>query len=172
MSGVKGANSGEKNWNFKHGETKTHLFRVWSHMRERCTRERHEYYSNYGGRGIDVCEEWSEFLPFKEWALSSGYKDGLTIDRIDNDMGYSPDNCRWATMREQQNNKRSNRVLVYNGKKYTLTQLAEEFGIKKTTLKERLNAGWSVEKSVETPIRLRTKGYRPSGEAPTMKGVR
>ena len=76
---------------------------------------------------------------------------------------YEPSNCRWVTMKEQQNNKRNNRVITYHGENYTLTQLSEKVGIKKTTLKERLNFGWSIEDAVNRPVRQRTKGYRPSG---------
>lgn len=162
MSGIKGINAGAKNWNYKHGETGTKLFRVWCHIHERCERFKHTHFKDYGGRGINVCEEWSEFLPFKAWALSSGYVEGLTIDRIDYDKGYEPLNCRWVDMKAQQNNKRSNRIITYKGVDYTLTQLAEKVGINKTTLKERLNAGWETDRAVETPIRLRTKGYRTS----------
>lgn len=162
MSGIKGANAGEKNWSYKHGETNTKLFRVWSHMKERCERKNHQYYKDYGGRGISVCEEWKEFIPFKKWAEENGYSDGLTIDRIDNNGNYCPTNCRWVSQIVQHNNKRSNRIIEYNGMEYTLSMLARKFGMKSTTLKERLNAGWSVKDAVEKPIRKRTTGYRPS----------
>ena len=164
MSGIKGANAGEKHGNYKHGCTNTKLFRLWEHMRERCYYPKHPYFKNYGGRGISVCDEWTEFIPFQRWAIANGYEDGMTIDRIDNNGNYTPSNCRWATMREQQNNKRSNRVVEYMGRKYTVTQLATIIGMNKTTLKERLNAGWSVEDAVNRPVRLRTRGYRPSAK--------
>lgn len=162
MSGIKGANAGEKQWNYKHGCTKTRLFREWQHMIERCEYEKHPHYKDYGGRGISVCTEWTEFMPFKKWAEENGYNDNLTIDRIDNDGNYCPTNCRWVTQMIQQNNKRSNRIVEYNGTTYTLSMLARRVGMRNTTLKERLNAGWSVEDAVEKPIRERTKGYRPS----------
>ena len=146
-----------------HGESKTRLFKIWTTMHERCERVGHDHYKHYGGRGIKVCEEWKEYVPFASWARGSGYREDLSIDRIDVNGNYEPGNCRWVTEKEQQNNKRSNRVVVYNGKAYTLTQLAETVGLKKTTLKERLNAGWSVEEAVTRPVRLRTRGYRPSG---------
>ena len=168
MSGIKGANAGAKNWRYKHGETNTRLFRVWSHMRERCERKNHPYYRDYGGRGISVCEEWKEYLPFKEWAIKSGYSERLTIDRIDYNKGYEPSNCRWATVKEQQNNKRTNRVVEYNGKPYTLSQLSELCGIKSTTLRERLRRKWSVDDAVTKPVRLRTKGYRQSSRMQTV----
>ena len=162
MSGVKGINAGKANWNYKHGETGTRLHKIWCSMHERCERPKHTHYKDYGGRGIKVCDEWGEYLPFAEWARTNGYSEQLTLDRIDNDGDYEPDNCRWVKVREQQNNKRSNRVIMYHGKEYTLTQLAEYAGLKKTTLKERLNNGWSIEDAVERPVRKRTKGWRQS----------
>lgn len=162
MSGIKGINAGEKNWGYKHGETKTRLFKIWCSMHERCERKNHTHYKSYGGRGICVCDEWSEYIPFATWARANGYSDQLTIDRINNDGNYEPSNCRWVTMKEQQRNKRTNRVITYKGKKYTLTELAEYAGLKKTTLRERLNNGWSVDDAVEKPVRKRTKGWRQS----------
>ena len=171
MSGVKGINAGRTNWNYKHGQTNTHLFRVWSHMRERCEREKHPYYKDYGGRGISVCSEWRDFLPFKDWAERSGFQIGLTIDRIDTNGNYEPANCRWVTQKEQQNNKRSNRVIEYAGEHLTLTQTAEKYGINKTTLKERLNNGWDIDDAITRPVRARARGYRPSRGA-DMRGER
>lgn len=163
MSGIKGMNTGKQNIHYVHGETKTRLHKIWGSMHERCERVKHPHYKDYGGRGIKVCDEWKEYLPFAEWARNNGYTDKLTIDRIDVNGNYEPSNCRWITMKEQHNNKRSNRIIEYRGQKYTLTQLAEKSGIKKTTLKERLNLGWSVEDAVSRPVRQRTRGYRPSG---------
>ena len=138
------------------------LRKIWESMHERCKYEKHPQYHNYGGRGICVCDEWSEYIPFAKWAFSHGYADDLSIDRIDANGMYEPDNCRWATMKEQANNKRTNRIVVYNENEYTLTELAELIGMNKTTLKERLNAGWSVEDAVNRPIRFRRRGQRMS----------
>ena len=141
------------------------LHKIWESMHERCEYEKHVQYHNYGGRGIYVCAEWSEYIPFAKWSFSHGYSDDLTIDRIDPNGIYEPNNCRWITMKEQANNKRTNRIVVYQEQEYTLSELAEKIGMNVTTLKERLNLGWSVEDAVERPVRLRTKGYRMSSGA-------
>ena len=107
------------------------------------------HYANYGGRGMEVCPEWrGDFAEFREWALSHGYADNLSIDRIDNDRGYSPDNCRWGDARTQCNNRRTNHILSAAGQTHTVNEWARLTGIKKTTIKERLRRGWSAERAL------------------------
>ena len=122
-------------------------------MVARCHRKTTRAYPQYGGRGIAVCDEWKSFAGFLEWSLANGYKDGLSIDRIDNDKGYFPGNCRWVTMETQANNKRSNVVVEYKGECHTLAEWAKILGIKYATLRKRLDEGWSVEDAFHTPLR-------------------
>lgn len=146
-----------------HNSTKTRLYKIWAGMHERCNREKHPHFSDYGGRGITICEEWNDFSKFKEWANENGYSENLTLDRIDNNGNYESSNCRWVTMKEQQNNKRNSHFLEYAGEMHTITEWAEKTGISKTTLRMRIQSGWTVEEALTKPIRFRKKGWRKSG---------
>lgn len=108
----------------------------------------------YGGRGIGICKEWMEYTDFKRWAMVSGYKQRLTLERIDNNKGYSPINCRWANYKEQANNRRNNAVIEYDGQKKTLAMWADETGINLYTLWSRINKhGWPIEKALTAPAK-------------------
>lgn len=108
--------------NTTHGMTGSRLWNTWRAMRERCLNPNSVSYPRYGGRGITLYAEWRSFSAFKEWALANGYRDGLTIDRIDNNGPYSPQNCRWATWDEQQNNRRNNHMLTIRGATKSVAQ--------------------------------------------------
>lgn len=137
----------------------TRLHTIWTAMKQRCYSTSHIHYKNYGGRGITICEEWLDkengMLNFYNWAMANGYKENLTIDRIDVNGNYKPNNCRWITMQEQQNNKRNNYIIKYNNKEYTMTNLARKYNINPDRLSERLRNGWDLEKALKTPIRKR-----------------
>ena len=125
----------------------------WEKMRERCRNQNHKDYHHYGGRGIKVCRRWDSFTAF----LSDMGKrpPGTSIDRIDNSGDYTPENCRWATRSEQMRNSRRNRMLTYRGETLCIAEWTERLGFKKSTLRRRLDIGWSVEKSIETPLQMR-----------------
>lgn len=132
-----------------HGKSKTKLYYVWCGIRRRCNNPSVNGYERYGGRGITVCEEWAEsFEAFMAWATANGYKEGLEIDRINNDGNYCPENCRWVTRYENMQNTRLNKHIEYNGKVYTINQLAEISGIEAWLIGERLRRGWSVEEAI------------------------
>lgn len=132
-----------------HGMTRTRIYTIWRAMKARCERPGSASYHGYGARGITVCDEWSaSFEAFRDWALSNGYEENLSIDRIDVDAGYSPANCRWANPTEQANNRRSTRLITHDGMSLSLAGWARETGIKAGTIKARLLAGWSIEKAL------------------------
>jgi len=139
----------------KHGMTHTRLFKTWIDMKQRCSNKNTTYYFNYGGRGISVCDEWSEFLPFYKWAINNGYSDSLSIDRIDNDGNYGPSNCKFSTRIEQQNNTRHNVWCEYNGQIRNMKQWSKLSNIPYKTLADRLHRyGWTIEKALLTPVRI------------------
>lgn len=126
---------------FYHGYSKERLHHIWICMKNRCLNPKNFDYKHYGARGITVCDEWLDYENFKKWALENGYKENLSIDRIDNAKDYSPDNCRWATMQEQVNNRRNTVYLTYNGETHTLKQWAEIIGITYSCIHKRYSAG-------------------------------
>ena len=136
----------------KHGGYKTRLYRIWHDMKTRCEYKKHRSYKNYGGNGISVCDAWgNSFANFKEWALLAGYNDSLSIDRINSNSNYEPNNCRWATPKEQANNTSRNVYITINGETLTRQQWAEKNGIRIGTIGWRIRNGWAMEESVMTP---------------------
>lgn len=134
----------------KHNGKGTRLYRIWTGIKNRCNNPNADAYSNYGGRGIKICKKWSDdFKEFRKWALSVGYKDTLTIDRIDVNGNYEPSNCRWATDKEQSNNRRKNHYITYNNETHTISEWAEKLQISKDTLRKRIvKHHWSIEKAL------------------------
>lgn len=126
-----------------HGQSHTPLHHVWQCIKDRCLNENYSHRDTYGGRGITICEEWLDFNAFYDWAMSNGYKEGLTIDRIDNNGGYEPSNCRWADMKTQCRNRRSNVVIECDGEKHCLSEWAEILREPYAKLVSRHRRGWS-----------------------------
>lgn len=117
----------------------------WGAMKQRCYNPNNEKFSRYGGRGISVCKEWFSFPMFEKWALENGYKPELTLDRIDTDGNYNPNNCRWVDQRAQQNNRNNNRKIIYEDKEYTFSELSEKTGLKIETIAYRIKENIPVD---------------------------
>lgn len=127
-----------------HHQTDTKLYGIWCAMKARCYNKNTKYYYRYGGRGICICDEWkNSFEAFHDWAVLAGYKQGLSIDRINNNAGYSPENCRWADAKTQANNRCNNRILTHQGETKTLTEWAVASHVNPKTLFSRAYSGYS-----------------------------
>jgi hypothetical protein len=149
------------------------LYNRWTVMRRRCYDSSFVVYPQYGGRGITVCDEWrTSFVEFQRWALSHGWKEGLTLDRIDSAKGYSPGNCRWITLAEQQSNRpRWCRYVTIDGKTDNLVHWADKFGIPRGLAAHRARAGWDPVDAVRKPVaKLRRDLVEIDGEAHTIYG--
>ena len=144
----------------KHGESPkqgkrnaSKLYSIWVNMRNRCFNSENKSFAYYGGRGISVCDEWNEFLNFEKWAIQNGFEENLTLDRIDVNGNYEPENCRWISRKEQMRNTRSNHLLTYNGDTKAMAEWAEITGIPYSTLKQRINKyNYSVEKALNKQV--------------------
>ena len=139
----------------KHNMIKTRLYRIWNGIKSRTnenSKHKNTTYKNYSGRNIKICKEWrNNFLTFYDWAMENGYNDNLTIDRIDVNGNYEPLNCRWITIKEQQNNRRNNTLIEYNDLKMTISQWESKLCFPKKLITNRLKRGWSIEKTLTTP---------------------
>lgn len=143
------APKGNKN-HFKHGLSHTRIDNIYKGMISRCYHPQNIRFDRYGGRGITVCDEWrNDKIKFFEWAFANGYTDDLTIDRINGDKGYSPDNCRWKTQKAQQNNRCNNRQIELNGETHTMAEWADITGLNPSTIWARLKRGWSAEEALK-----------------------
>ena len=146
--------------NATHGGCNTRLYRIWCGMKQRTSYKKSKAYKNYGDRGVSVCSEWaSEYATFEKWALANGYTNRLTIDRIDNNGNYTPDNCKWSTYKQQENNRRNNRKITVAGETHTVSEWSEISEISGATLCYRLNNGWPKE-DLFMPASLNNKNIR------------
>lgn len=138
-----------------HSQSYTRLYHIWVNIKYRCYNQHCNHYFRYGGRGISVCKEWIEsYEIFELWSLENGYTDILSLDRINNDGNYDPNNCRWATAREQGNNKSNNQYYEYDGLKLTLPEWANRYKINYGTLYKRIKEhNYSIEKALTTPVK-------------------
>jgi hypothetical protein len=138
-----------------HGGSDTRLYTIWCGMIARCEKPTHDRYADYGGRGIAVCSDWrGSFEVFRNWAQANGYSDQLTIERRDNDAGYLPGNCRWATRAEQSRNRRTSALVQHQGSQMTIAELSERTRVSYSLLKQRIRRyGWPVDKAISTPSR-------------------
>ena len=146
------------------------LYNVWRGMRRRCTTPTHKSYHHYGGRGIVICKEWDEYENFKVWALNNGYRSGLSIDRINVDGDYEPSNCRWVTQKEQNNNRRNNHYVTYQGRTQTATEWAEELGIESGEFLRELNRfNDDISKVIEYDVKRYNQQFEMDGKSHTLK---
>lgn len=137
---------------------------IWISMKARCYNPNAISYKHYGQKGIGICAEWkNDFAAFERWSLENGYSPDLTIERVDNAKGYCPENCKWATRKEQQNNTSYNHMLTFQGKTRTLKQWSEITGISYTALYNRTRRGWNVERILTTPQSKYIKNQRKEG---------
>ena len=142
----------------KHNLSSSKIYFVYHAIKWRCYNPKYKTYHRYGGRGITMCDEWlKDFMNFYNWAMANGYKDGLWIERIDNNGNYEPSNCKWATRQEQCQNREQTIKITYNGQTHCLTEWARITGINFYTLQSRYKKGWDVEKMLTTKARKMKK---------------
>lgn len=141
--------------NLRHGLRHTRLYGIYQHMKQRCYNPNNKDYHCYGERGIIVCDEWlNDFQAFYDWAMSNGYQENLTLDRMNVNGNYEPTNCRWATSKEQANNTRANHYITFEGKTHTMSEWAKIMRISYSTLRYRLNVlHWTIERALTTEVK-------------------
>lgn len=141
------------------GRASEPLYGIWRQMNNRCSNPKAHGYSYYGGKGIKVCNEWQDYISFKEWAINNGYQKGLSIDRINPNKNYEPSNCGWVTKsQQQQSHKSSNRYLTYNGETLTIAEWSKKLNIPYRTINNRVNRGnYSIEQILNPNYTRRNK---------------
>jgi len=143
-----------KELNKTHGETNTRLYHIWRGIKERCNVNTNKAYKWYGAKGIKIYAPWNnDYVKFRDWAKNNGYRDDLSIDRINNNGNYEPSNCRWVDKIAQGNNKSNNRWVTYKNQTKTISQWSRELNIPFHIIWNRLHRGWSVENTFEKPIK-------------------
>jgi len=146
-----------------HGDWNLRIRRIWVGMMARCNNHNATSWHNYGAKGIEVCDEWNDYSAFKSWAYNNGYNDKLTLDRFPNKKGnYCPSNCRWATYKQQANNKSNNRTIKFKGQLKTISEWADEMNISQQRIRDRLTLGWTIKDALTKPIERSkiSKNYR------------
>ena len=137
----------------KHGLSRSRVYNIWKHIKARCDSPNSTNYPGYGGRGIKICDEWrNSFESFYSWAMSNGYSEELSIDRIDVNGNYEPNNCRWANATMQQNNKRNNRILEYKGETHTIAEWSRILHISRDVINKRIAKGDSIEEIIRREL--------------------
>ena len=136
-----------------HRLSHTKLYHTWASMKDRCLNKNNPHYDRYGGRGITINNEWYDYENFYNWAISNGYEEGLSIDRIDNNGNYEPSNCKWTTQSVQNRNTSRNRMYTINGESLCITDIANKYNINRNTLNYRLNKGVPIEDAIKPPIK-------------------
>ena len=148
-----------------HGMYGTRLYHIWNGMKGRCFNKNNKDYPNYGGRGISICDEWKYSAEkFFEWSISHGYGKYLSIDRIDNNKGYTPENCQWISNKKQQRNKRNNHIVYFNGESHCVSEWADITGISKGTIVSRIRYGWNVKDILQVKPSHHNRLYRNSSK--------
>ncbi len=140
----------------KHRSSHTKLYNIWRGIKDRCFNLNSKNYKYYGSRNITICEEWkNDFLKFKEWAENNGYKDDLTIERIDVNGNYCPENCKWATRKEQNNNKQNTKILTAFQETKSMLDWSKDYRCKVTykVLKERIYKKWNIEQAITQDLK-------------------
>lgn len=145
--------------NIKHGKRKTRLYTIFATMKQRCYDKNNPNYKNYGARNIKICDDWlNDFMQFYKWAISNGYTDKLTIERINVNGNYEPKNCKWIPPELQAQNRTTNIRITFNGETDILSNWCKNLGLNYKTIHERLRKGWKVDKAFKTKIRKRKTG--------------
>ena len=142
---------------------KDRLHNIYYKMRQRCNNPNNADYKNYGGRGISYCLEWKETQNFIDWAINNGYSEKLTLDRIDVNKDYCPENCRWITIKEQQRNRRNNKYVEWRGEHHCCNEWDEILGFPVGTIRQRLSRNWTIERAMTQSFSEKQYNYNKRG---------